>query len=386
MSDKWYLSGPLSIGSPDPKANLTIQTPEPDRGNALRVEGKKEPDKYYLNLSTVVTDSVIRWVFDQTNAGKNFPNVLAFDRGNIGIGTSDPKAKLHIAGGDVGPTNFGDIKLSSTDPIADCAYTGGNDGVFWFVHHGKDDGATHFRNRDRDLLIIRNNGNVGIGTQPTFGTLQVNGNIVSGRPSDGTNAGFIDWRNLTNNKIWHLTMRSGDGDKLQLYHHNATNWVGPVLSVDPDGNVGIGTNTPKANLHVSNGAILNWVAIGVDPPPIPGAGDLAFPFPYETIGTIHPGHNLRLHSNNSIAFHTGNAKEPSATIDNAGNLGVKGSLHAASELRVGYAIFGNQQDDGTVRLNANKGGNNIWFKWTGAFEIWVDDQCIRKIHWNNKDV
>jgi hypothetical protein len=37
-------------------------------------------------------------------------------------------------------------------------------------------------------------------------------------------------------------MRSGDGDKLQIYHHNGAAWSGPHLSIDPANGVGIGTN------------------------------------------------------------------------------------------------------------------------------------------------
>ena len=61
------------------------------------------------------------------------------------------------------------------------------------------------------------------------------------------------------------------------------------------GGVGIGTTNPKADLDVPGGAILNGVGIGVDPP-----GTMKFPFPYETVGTVITGHNLRLHSNNGI--------------------------------------------------------------------------------------
>jgi hypothetical protein len=88
----------MGVGTPTPSAALTVQTPGHDFGNVIRFEGKGEPSRYYLNLTTQVTDSVVRWVFDQQNFSTNYPNVLAIDRGNIGIGTSDPTARLDIPG------------------------------------------------------------------------------------------------------------------------------------------------------------------------------------------------------------------------------------------------------------------------------------------------
>jgi hypothetical protein len=88
----------IGVGTQTPAAALTVQTPGIDSGNVIRFEAQGEPSRYYLNLTTQVTDSVVRWVFDQQNATTNFPAVLAIDRGNIGIGTSNPTARLDIPG------------------------------------------------------------------------------------------------------------------------------------------------------------------------------------------------------------------------------------------------------------------------------------------------
>ena len=108
------------------------------------------------------------------------------------------------------------------------------------------------------------NGNIGIGTtSPTLATLQVNGNIMSARASDGTNAGFYDWYNNSNNRRWHFTMRSGDDDKLQLYFNNGTatspnnQWSGPFLNINPNGNVGIGQADPDAKLEINGNAVIH---------------------------------------------------------------------------------------------------------------------------------
>ncbi len=103
-------------------------------------------------------------------------HIALMPAGNVGIGTNEPKSKLHISGLD-----SANIKLLSSDPVADFSYDGGTDSVFWFVHQGGDTGTTNFRNRNRDLLIIRNDGSVGIP-----GWLDVNGKLnVAGALSVG---------------------------------------------------------------------------------------------------------------------------------------------------------------------------------------------------------
>ncbi|MDR4467768.1 MAG: hypothetical protein MRJ68_05630 [Nitrospira sp.] len=81
--------------------------------------------------------------------------------GHFGIGTQEPKAKLHLSAGGL----FGDLKIfSPKEPGADLAYDGGTDNVFYFDNYGADSGTTNFRHGNRDLLVIKNDGNIGIGT------------------------------------------------------------------------------------------------------------------------------------------------------------------------------------------------------------------------------
>ncbi|MEA5567767.1 hypothetical protein [Anabaena sp. UHCC 0399] len=92
------LTGKVGIGTTSPSARLTIQTPDLYSGNTIRFEAKQQPSLYYLNLNTNVTDGVVRWVFDQKNLTTTHSNVLAFDRGNVGIGTATPTEKLEVTG------------------------------------------------------------------------------------------------------------------------------------------------------------------------------------------------------------------------------------------------------------------------------------------------
>lgn len=91
-------TGNIGIGTAGPAAKLTIQTPEPYKGNTLRVESKQEPTLYYLNLYADTSPGIVKWVFDQMNSDNSFPSVLAIDRGNVGIGTNAPQGKLEVVG------------------------------------------------------------------------------------------------------------------------------------------------------------------------------------------------------------------------------------------------------------------------------------------------
>ncbi|MBW4668219.1 MAG: tail fiber domain-containing protein [Cyanomargarita calcarea GSE-NOS-MK-12-04C] len=87
--------------------------------------------------------------------------------GNVGIGTQNPEAILHIVAppdkfGNVG----GDVKLFPTSGLGvDFSYNGGPDGIFAFTNYGKEDGDTRFQWQAPDgkytgLLTITNKGEV----------------------------------------------------------------------------------------------------------------------------------------------------------------------------------------------------------------------------------
>ena len=91
-------SGNVGIGTTTPSGKLTIQTPNNYDGQTLRLESKAEPTVYNLYTENTVTGGVVRWGFSMTNAGSAYPNMLVFDRGNVGIGTASPGSKLDVRG------------------------------------------------------------------------------------------------------------------------------------------------------------------------------------------------------------------------------------------------------------------------------------------------
>ena len=146
---------------------------------------------------------------------------------------------------------------------------------------------------------------VGIGTAAPQGKLDVRGDIRAGN-SDiyftetnhahtgiGNTSGYAAIENAANYEALMILGRAGTskGRSVRLWDYLQVN----------------------GGMDVTGGAVLNEVAIGVNPP---GKND--FPYPYETIGITRKwenvARNLRLHSPDWIVFHTGNNQGVTGTV------------------------------------------------------------------------
>jgi hypothetical protein len=190
--------------------------------------------------------------------------------GNVGIGTTNPEAKLHISD----PSFRGNMKLFATSGVGhDFGYDGGIDNFFAFAHYGLESGQTKFvwhqnEAATRDLLTIKNTGNIGIGTDnplsmlhigdglptpPTGGyrPWMVRGTLVSwdsdnvffGLKNEGLDRkdSVIAWGDNTGDAFRFIFVGTGgpaDGQE--------------IMRLQPNGNVGIGTTNPQAKLQISD--------------------------------------------------------------------------------------------------------------------------------------
>lgn len=99
--------------------------------------------------------------------------------------------------------------------------------------------------------------NVGIGTATPTHRLHVAGDgrfdgvLELRRAADAANAAVMNMWNTTSGRLWHIVVRSSDADKLQFYRNDGSPnpWL-HVLTMDMNGNVGIGTTAPTQRLHV----------------------------------------------------------------------------------------------------------------------------------------
>jgi hypothetical protein len=208
---------------------------------------------------------------------------------NVGIGIAAPTQKLHVADG-VSP-NTATIRVSGlssatalpagTAPYrvvmvdangvlyrggsagtgnTDAWYTTGNAGTNATTNFVGTTDAIDFVTRTNNVerMRVTSTGNVGIGTGAPAVRLHVpTGNLYAGQTirasaaSDGFNAGIIETHNQSDGTLWHITHRSGEGNRLIFWRFNGS-WAN-VMTLTMDQNVGIATTYPFDRLHVAFG-------------------------------------------------------------------------------------------------------------------------------------
>ncbi len=236
--------------------------------------------KKSINLLRIATTNTGAEIAIETNSQDEAVRIDS--SGNVGIGTDDPQAQLHINGGDLDTRAYqqnnstNSIYLNPTNGNAAGTSNTGGGGVIWKTWYNnytkKSAGilaigeGNYFRsglafytnsnaNQTTDWserMRIKSDGKVGIGTTSPNQLLTVTGrsnfdsqNNYYGSWIDGDSSGDSwfavgQWHNLGGR------MEAG-ANNLNLYTHNTSH----DLTLQKDGgNVGIGTGTPSTKLEV----------------------------------------------------------------------------------------------------------------------------------------
>lgn len=200
--------------------------------------------------------------------------------GNVGIGTSSPISKLHIYD-DVNSSLSLRIQNANTGTGAATklyfdgsnhagisvfgpSFSGSENVMRIFNNRNSPDGSIDFVVNGGKKMVIDNTGNVGIGTPTPHSKLHVISTTTSGADntakfeatSIGSNASHIHYGTKGD---WYIRSAASDGK---------------VIIQDFGGNVGIGTNSPDATLHVEG-----TVKVGIN--------GLVFSEIIELTGTTH---------------------------------------------------------------------------------------------------
>lgn len=211
-----------------------------DSGFQMSYEADSNPRVGRLTLSHAAGGIVDDFAISFKRFGVIEERFRITNDGQVGIGTDDPKAKLHIANGLVRISN------KSNGP-AGLDFVDDSDGdVFSFYHRRNSDKLIIADRNDVNLFALTKIGRLGIGT----GAPEAKFHLSEGRAliSNSTDAPGIDFRDDVDGDKFSIE-HSRFNDRLLIKHNANTN---AYLTVAKSGKIGIGTEAPGNLLHIGS--------------------------------------------------------------------------------------------------------------------------------------
>ena len=279
-------NGNVGIGTTSPTASLHIVSSGNDKGLILdslpgnNYEGLQfrtgGSDVGYLSQETAImymgAASQINFRTGSGSSVGGTDRMVINSSGNVGIGTTSPISKFHVQGNGsemVSFTSVGGIHLSNS-------YDGGYGVRLAGIDNGVNGHDIRIQTRNSisgsfvNSLSVTSSGNVGIGTTTPNSLLEVR----KGAGGGAVSVGSVDVMTLENSDTAYLniitpTNRTGGilfSDDVrargQLTYDHTTDGMNFITAgsqravITSAGNLGIGTTTPDAALHVKGGTAM----------------------------------------------------------------------------------------------------------------------------------
>ena len=201
-----------------------------------------------------------------TYSGAGSERFRITDQGLVGIGASSPDGDLEVVAsttvsGASDSVNNVLIGLQSTNrptiilDTADTTYTNRT----WNITNVGSEGTLRIGRNGLDVMSLKNDGKVGIGTDSPSQKLDVAGHININTPSGASQSGYALKLNKTNSSsqvqlgvelLASPWASNTNGGNLIIKTANSIGTATTAMTIDGAQNVGIGTTSPGAKLHV----------------------------------------------------------------------------------------------------------------------------------------
>jgi len=288
--------------------------------------------------------------------------------GNVGIGTDSPERLLSLYSDNAETTPRLLIEQDGTgDAVMAFSLTSGqgwsmgidNSGGDAFMIHNSAGGVD-----SSSQFVILNSGNVGIGTTSPVAKLHVYQNDTEVDTEagvtieqDGTGDAALSFL-LTGTKRWKMGIDNNDSDKFKI--SDSTNLASNnKLTIDTSGNVGIGTTSPNAKLHVEGNVLIDAYNQGEDNGLFFREGFLTIDQPSITVWDMSNAgaspDGLSINSNDGIRFRE-NGGEVARFKD--GNFGI-GTTSPSHKLEVGLTSSVALTSQPAIPLMISNDGNSV---------------------------
>lgn len=273
--------GNVGIGNHFPESTLHIT--KPNDATTLTIGGNSQSGQFTaLRLQTSANQGGYSAIQSIKYSGFDFGDlILNKDGGNVGIGTASPTSKLEVAGAIKiadGSQGMGKVLTSDTNGVASwqmpaaMVETDPKIGLLSNYKIPRWNGASLMDGSITDA------GNIGINTNTPQRTLDVYGDIAQGMWLDNLPSrriGVMDAAtHVAGMEIENTSLNGLYSQKIHFLSHHYANSYGRRVTIDEDGRVGIGTETPQTKLDIAgnikiadgtqyNGAVLTSDAAGV---------------------------------------------------------------------------------------------------------------------------